>query len=136
MQETTDIKIENKLLKEKRDINIYHQSSRSAHIISRNSSITVSLGPGDRDDYLHISVVTGAGHLWKDCLIDVPAWLDFQLASDGKAVLTHSADRKRILIKIPPGPPTWYLKITRAPGSFTGLEPDYVVIGDVFSKCS
>jgi hypothetical protein len=106
-----DITVENKLIKEKRDINVYHQSTRSAHIISRSSSITLPLKPVKEDDYLHISVVSGPGHLWKDCWIDLPSWMNFEFTLEGKGVINHWGDRT--LLKIPPGPPTWQLKMTR-----------------------
>ena len=77
MLQETGITVKNKLIREKRDINVYHQATRSAHIISRNSSITLPLGTSEKEDYLHISVISGPGNLWKNCLIDLPSWADF-----------------------------------------------------------
>ncbi len=121
------ITVQNKLKKEKRDLNVYHQSTRSAHIISHNSSITLPLRTVEEDDFLHISVVTGPGHLRQNCLIELPAWANFEFSSEGKVTLTHSGDRTSL--KIPPGPPKWELKITR-PAEFSGIQEDKVTIGN------
>jgi len=125
------ITVENKLIKEKRDINVYHHSTRSAHIISHNSSITLPLRTVGEDDYLHISIVSGPGNLWKDCLIGLPSWANFEFASEGKLTLTHSSDAKRTLLKIPPGPPTWQLKMTR-PNGYTKKDnkKENITVGD------
>jgi hypothetical protein len=130
MTEVFDITVENKLGKNKRDINVYHHSTRGAHLISDNSSIILPLGTVEKGDYLHISVVHGPGDLKKDCLINVPSWTDFEFASEGKVTLIHSSDR--ILLKIPPGPPKWELKMMRSTGlsSISPLTGDHVTIGD------
>jgi hypothetical protein len=130
MPEEVDITVENKLIKEKRDINVYHQSTRGAHIISRSSSITLPLRTVEEEDYLHISVIIGPGNLWKHCLLDLPSWADFEFSSEAKTTLTHSGDR--ILLKIPPGPPTWQLKMTM-PNDLSPIGPltgDHVTVGD------
>jgi hypothetical protein len=114
-----DIRIENKLAEEKRDINVFHQSSCSAHLISHNSSVTIPLGVPDNnsDDYLHISVVKGQGYLWKDCIIDLPSYVNFDFFSLGNLTLRRTGDSNRILLRIPPGPPNWELKITGSSGN-------------------
>jgi hypothetical protein len=121
------ITVENKLKKEKRDLNVYHQSTRSAHIISHNSSITLPLRTVEEDDFLHISLIRGPGNLWKSCLIDLPSWSDFEFSLEGKVTLTHSGDRT--LLKIPPGPPKWELKMTR-PAEAPRIQEDKVTIGN------
>ena len=63
MAKEINITIENKLVMEKRDMNVYHHSTRSAHMISFDSSITLPLRSVMGDDYLHISIVTGPGNL-------------------------------------------------------------------------
>jgi hypothetical protein len=128
MSQEPGITVKNKLIKEKRDINVYHQATRSAHIISRNSSITLPLRASQEEDYLHISVISGPGNLWKNCLIDLPSWADFEFSSEGKMAVTHSGDR--MVLNIPPGPPTWQLKITRPNGLQMMQTPDHVIIGD------
>lgn len=129
----TDIIVENKFILEKRDISIYHHSTGSAHIISQNSSITLPLREVGQGDYLHISVVSGPGDLQYDCWVDLPSRLDFQFSSAGKVigfVFTHSGDRS--LLKIPPGSPTWQLKLTRPtdPLSTCRLKKDNVIVGN------
>ncbi|MCP5052026.1 MAG: hypothetical protein GY940_32960 [bacterium] len=128
MTKTFDIKVENKLGKDKRGINIYHHSTRGAHIISHNSSISIPLRGNGEADYLHISVVRGPGHLWKHCWVHLPSWADFEFTSEGTVTLTHSGDRT--LLKIPPGPPTWQLKMTRPGGNGSSRIHDNIIIGD------
>jgi hypothetical protein len=130
MPEEVDIIVKNKLIKEKRDINVYHQSTRGAHIISRSSSVKLPLRTVEEEDYLHISVISGPGNLWKHCMLDLPSWADFEFLSETKTTLTHSGDR--ILLKIPPGPPTWQLKMTMPNGlsSMGPLTGDHVTVGD------
>ena len=118
---------------EKRDINIYHHSIGSAHIISQNSSITLPLREVGQGDYLHLSVVSGPGDLQYDCWVDLPSRLDFQFSSAGNVTgfaFTHSGDRS--LLKIPPGPPTWQLKLTRPTNlsSTCRLNKDNVIVGN------
>lgn len=125
MSGKTNFTVENMLKKEKRGLNVYHHSSRGAHLISCGSSVTLPLGNTEEEDYLHISVVRGPGDLWKNCLINVPSWADFQLSTDGKVLVSHAGDRT--LLDIPPGPPTWQLKITRPPGA-RGIQEDTVTV--------
>ena len=128
MSMKVDIIVENKLIKEKRDIHVYHQSTRSAHIISRSSSITLPLQTTREDDYLYISVVHGPGNLWKESIIDLPSWADFEFSLEGKLALNHFGNRT--WLKIPPGPPTWQLKMTRPNDSFPLQMPDHIIIRD------
>jgi hypothetical protein len=131
MAREIDVTIENKLAAGERDINVFHQSSRSAHIISHNSTVTLPLGNTDENDYLYISVARGPGYLWMDCVISLPAWADFDFSSEGKLVLTHSEDARRTFLRIPPGPPTWKLKITRSVGlGLWSANPLTVVQGE------
>lgn len=127
MPEAIGITIKNKLRKEKRGINVYHHSTRSAHIISYDSSVTLPFEAIGEDDYLHISVVSGPGNLWKDSFADLPSWADFELSMEGKVTLAHSGSRT--LIKIPAGPPTWQLKITRPPDT-NGTREDTVTMSN------
>jgi hypothetical protein len=130
MPETCDISVQNKLITEKRDINVYHYSTRSAHIISFNNSFNLPFKTAGETDYLHISAVSGPGRIKNDCWIDLPSWADFEFSSEGRVTFTHSADRT--LLRIPAGPPTWQLKIKR-PNGFSPTGPfngAYVTIGD------
>jgi hypothetical protein len=113
---------------EKRDMNIYHHSTRSAHMISFDSSITLPLDSNIEEDYLHISIVGGPGRLEGNCVVNLPSWADFEFFSKGDVTVAHSADR--ILVKIPPGFPIWQLKMTRSLSSLTNRSADHVIIGD------
>jgi hypothetical protein len=128
MAKEINVTIENKLVMEKRDMNVYHHSTRSAHMISHNNSITLPLRTSVEDDYLHISVVSGPGHLENKSLVNLPSWADFELSSQGNIIVAHSGDRT--LLKIPPGPSTWQLKMTRSITSFINQAADRVTIGD------
>ncbi|UCH95045.1 MAG: hypothetical protein JSV88_32985 [Candidatus Aminicenantes bacterium] len=130
MPKEFDITVENKLMKERRYINVYHQATRSAHLISHDSSVTLPLGTAKKNDYLYISGVRSHGNLWAACLINVPSWADFEFSLEGKVIISHSHDDDRTILKIPPGPPTWQLKIkqsTTAPGK---QSLDNVTIAD------
>jgi hypothetical protein len=126
--EEIEITVINKLTAEKRDLNVYHHFTRSAYMISHNSSIVVPLRTVAEGDYLHISIVSGPGNLEKDCLIDLPSWADFKFFSQGNLTVTHTGGCT--LLEIPPGPPVWQLKITRPASLLPALTPDRVTIGD------
>jgi len=125
-----EITVINKLTAEKRDLNVYHHSNRSAYMISHNSSITLPLKSSAEGDYLHLSIVSGPGNLEKDCLIDIPSWADFKYFSQGNLTVTHAGDGNRTFLEIPPGPPLWQLKITRANNLLNAPPSDQVTIGD------
>jgi len=128
MAKEINVTIENKLVLEKRDMNVYHHSTRSAHMISHDSSITLPLKSALEDDYLHISIVSGPGRLEGNCVVNIPSWVDFELSSAGDATVSHSGDRT--LLKIPPGPAIWQLRMTRAVSSLIDNPSDLVTIGD------
>ncbi len=128
MAKHTKITIENRLVTGKRDMNIYHHSTRSAHMISFDSSITLPFRPVIEKDYLHISIAGGPGRLEGDCVVNLPSWIDFEFLSGGDVTVAHSGNR--ICVKIPPGLPIWQLKLTRSL-SPPGKHPaDRVTIGD------
>ena len=126
MPEGIDITIRNKLITEKRDLNVYHHSTRSAYMISHGNSITIPLGTVEDGDYLHFSIVSGPGSMEKDCWINLPSWCDFTISGLGNGDLTHSGDRT--LLKIPPGPPVWQLKIMPPSGDMNIPIEDYIII--------
>ena len=119
--------VSNNLVTEKRDLNVYHHSTRSAYIISHGNSITISMGTLEDRDYLHLSIVSGPGSMEKNCWIEIPFWCDFTVSGLGNGDLTHSGNRT--LLRIPPGPPIWQLKITRLYGHVNKQIDDYIVIG-------
>lgn len=122
------VTIENKLEIEKRDMNVYHHSTRSAHMISYNSSIMLPLRSVIEDDYLHISVVSGPGPLEGKCMVNLPPWMDFEFSPGGEVAVTHTGNRT--LLRIPPGPPVWQLKMTRQPSTIVRQSSDYIIVGD------
>ena len=128
MKKEINISVENKLSMEKRDMNVYHHSTGSAHMISHNTSITLPLKPVIDDDYLHISIVIGPGHLENNSVVNLPSWVDFEFSSRGDVIVTHCGDRT--LLKIPPGPPTWQLKMTQSVTPSINRSWDHVTIGD------
>ena len=128
MVKEMNVTIKNRLVLEKRDINVYHRSTRTAHIISHECSIALPLRLVIEDDYLHISVVSGPGRLEGNCLVNIPSWMDFEISSAGDATMVHSGDR--ILVKIPPGPPSWQLKMTRSVNAQVNQVTDFIIVGD------
>lgn len=106
--------VRNKLVRDKRDISVYHSFGSSAHIISCGSAVSVPLSTVEQDDYLHFSLVRGPGIFWQGCVISLPAWVDFRLGPAGSVTVTHSANRTHL--ELAPGPPTWELRITRPKG--------------------
>jgi hypothetical protein len=128
MAKEINITVENKLIMEKRDMNVYHHSTRSAHLISHNNSITLPLRSSLDDDYLHVSIVCGPGHLTSRSVLNLPSWADFELNSEGNLIAAHSGERT--VLKIPPGPSTWQLKIKRPIDSLINRSVDRVTIGD------
>ena len=128
MTKEINITIENKLVLEERDMNVYHHSTGSAHMISHDSSITLPLKTVIEDDYLHISIVSGPGHLQSKSVVNLPSWVDFEFSSKGDVSVAHSGDRT--LLKIPPGPPIWQLKMTCSPSSLINQPLDHVTFGD------
>lgn len=132
MQKEVEITVQNKLVTEKRDMNIYHHSTRSANMISHKSSVTLPLRAVEEGDYLHISVVSGPGRLRKVCVINIPSWADFEFSSIENGSVMRSGNR--VLLRIPPGPPVWQLKITRPSDPINGQIKDFIVIGDSENK--
>ncbi|MCP5051344.1 MAG: hypothetical protein GY940_29530 [bacterium] len=132
MKKKIEITVENKLVTEERDINVYHNSTGSAHIISCHSCVSRPLRVVDSGDYLHISAVSGPGPLRGVCRVDLPSWVDFEFDSgsglDGKVTLTHS--RERTVLNIPPGSPTWHVKVTRPMVSFNNQLPEHITVSD------
>ena len=128
MKKKINLTIENKLLLAKRDMSVYHHSTRSAHMISHDSAYTFLLKSVTEDDYIHISLVSGAGSLENKSMVDLPSWADYEFSSIDKITISHSGSRT--LLKIPPGLPTWQLRITRPTDMGIKKAADKVIIGD------
>lgn len=122
-----ELKIHNKMIAEKRDLNIYHNHDRGAYMISRNNYVKLKLNGIDDNDYLHISIVSGPGAMTKDCWVNLPSWCFCSFSGMCNADICNSGER--IMVRIPPGPPVWQLKISN-PGSTPGADSDLLVIGD------
>jgi hypothetical protein len=127
MPKEIKITVENRLIIEKRAMNVYHHATRSAHMISHNSSVTLPLQSIIEHDYLHISIVSGPGDLERRSVVNLPSWIDFEFLSDGNFAFSHSG--KRTLLKISPGLPSWQLKLTRS-SSQHWQSTDRVTISD------
>ena len=121
------ITIENRLILEKRAVNVYHHASRSTHMISHNSSVTLPLRTKVEQDYLHISIVIGPGALELESIANLPSWIDFEFLFDRDVALSHLGERT--LLKISPGLPVWQLKLTWFPFQHKH-SADLVTIGD------
>ncbi len=128
MEKKINITVENKLLMEKRDMNVYHHSTRSAYMISYDSAITLPLRPLIDDDYVHISVVSGPGLLENNSVVNLPSWVDFEFSTRGDVIVVHFEDRT--LLKVPPGLSTWQLRMTHSLFSLIEKAADRVIIGE------
>jgi hypothetical protein len=128
MADDIDITIVNRLVLEERDMNIYHYSTRSAHMISYNSSITLPLKSTLEEDYLHISIVSGPGNLENNSVVNLPSWADFEFSTRGDVTVAHSGERT--LLKLPAGFPMWQLRMTRSLSSHIEKKADHVIIGE------
>jgi hypothetical protein len=125
MKHTIKITIQNKMLLEKRAMSVYHHATRSAHMISHNSSITLPLQTFADDDYMYISIVSGPGNLEHKSIVDLPAWANFELLSEGQLKVLHKDERT--LLRIPAGLPEWKLKLYRSAAAVTQTT-DRVII--------
>lgn len=128
MADVINIIIINRLVKEKRYLNIYHHGTGSSHLISALKEVAVPLNFKAKNDYLTISVVGEPGHMWHGCKVSLPFWLDFDFLTTDAVTLSHSGGGERIIIHVPPGLPNWQLKITRQkdsrPRDMTELKED------------
>lgn len=115
-----DFLVWNTLIKDKRDISVFHCSGSSAHIISSGSAVTVPLSTVEPHDYLHFSLVRGPGVLWQACVIALPGWVDYRLNPAGSVTVTHSGNIT--YLELAPGPPTWELRIT-LPSQYSRVSP-------------
>ncbi len=128
MTATIKLTVQNKFCNEKRDLNIYHHADRSAYMISHCNTATITMDPADKDDYLHISVVSGPGRLTKPYQIDLPSWCDFSITTIGTATLRNKDNRT--VLEFPPGPPDWQLKIMGGEKSTGTPKEDHIVVGE------
>jgi hypothetical protein len=123
-----DILLENKLKREKRSINVYHYASKSAHIISDNSSLNIPLKGFKQEDYLHISLARGPGPMCHPYRLDIPSSLDFDISSDEGIRLTHKGQRS--ILTISPGLSNWQIKITSPLEFFDNKQKNTITLSD------
>ncbi len=129
MPEIMNIVVVNNLCHEKRDLIIYHHSTRGTHIISHGSRFSLPFKTGIHEgDYLLVSVNRGPGDLWDDCVVNVPSWLGFDITAQRRVSVAHGGSRT--LVVIPPGPPNWELKLLQSNENFPNCSQIEVTIGD------
>jgi len=127
MNKEKEIIIQNQLITEKRDINIYHRDSGSAHMISYNSSVKLMLKRAEDGDFLHISLVSGPEELEHTSFIYIPLWMDFEFTNINRIMLNRFGDRN--LLKIPPGLLNWELRLFQTNHNHNSLTGK-ITIGD------
>ncbi len=123
-----NITVENNLVMEKKDLNIYHHATRSAHMICFESSVTLPLKSACKDDYLTISVAPGYFRHEKDHFVDLPSWGDVECCTGEISAVLNSQNRTRV--RIPPGKPMWQLRISRADMSSHQLTAARIFVSD------
>ncbi len=132
MVKEIQITVENRFMLEKRDLNVYRHAARSAHMISYGNSIPLGLKPVSEGDYLHISIVSGPGDMKSESIVKIPSWLDFEFLKGQDTAITHSSNN--VLVRIPPGPAAWELRVTLVEVFFYNHEASRVTIGDAKEK--
>lgn len=132
MSEALYMIVNNMLIGQRRDIHIYHHSTRSSHIVSDNSAVVLELHNGISGDFFYISVVKGPGDLNKPCYIDLPNWMDIQFSSRGDVLVSHPNGGDRLKFRIPPGPAGWEIKAKIPPDSHITdrLSEDEITISE------
>jgi len=111
MTKEREIIIQNKLIAENCDINIYHCQSGSAHLISCSSTVKFMLSCLE-DDFLHISLVRGQGNLEHTFHFYLPQWIDFDFYHiQGLSLKNYGT---MYILKVPPGIPGWELRVKAA----------------------
>ncbi len=118
MSETLYVVINNLVLREKREISVYHHGTRGAHLISPNSSVKLPLRMESKGDYLHISPVMGPGFILSRWVVCFPGFLTFECDIDRKLSVRQGPGET--CIKIPPGAPNWHVKVMLPPGTARG----------------
>ena len=124
--------VNNMLVGQRRDIHIYHHSTRSSHIVSDNSSVVLELQNGTSGDFFYISVVKGPGDLRRPCNIDFPNWMDIQFSSRGDVLISHPKGGERLRFRVPPGPAAWEIKAKIPPHShvLNRLSEDEITVSE------
>lgn len=108
MTDIKQVKVENRLIAEKRAINVYHHVTRGAYLISHGGSVILPLQTGGQKDYLHLTLTSGPGPMEKECQLEFPWWLDYEILSEGRVLLSHQGES--VLVNFPPSHLLWQLK--------------------------
>ncbi len=132
MPQQIEITVMNRLLSEKRSLNGYIHAGKSAYIISPGNGKTVRLSSHRSGDYLHLSIAGSPGDFAEDCWINLPSQLNFSLSNMGNAAVVQTG--RRTLIKIPPGPLLWQLKISCMDDNIRQNATSRIIVGDSKNK--
>ena len=129
--DAVSIMIKNKLIREKKDLAVYHHASKSAHIVNCNSSIYINLSKRLTTDYLHLTQITGNEQFTADCYLSLPSWLDYTVESDKKLEATQHGGHT--VLRLPSGFDQWKIKIS-TPKNPQLLPPQgYIEIRESFN---
>jgi hypothetical protein len=132
MTDGMSIVIRNNLISEKRDLNVYHHSTRSAYIVSHKNEVSIRLEKFAKGDFLDLSIVRGPGSMENECWMRVPSGCVFSIRnmSDSDTVYTDEC----IWVRFPPGPPLWQLKLAQPLNNNITDKKEYIIIGDLEHK--
>jgi len=116
MPDIVIIEIKNKLAKPKIRIEVYHYVTGVTDIIPFNRSISLPLRTFISDqnfDFIRINLEKDPGEpvLTSEIHIDLPAWIVFDFFSPDETRFTLRYPGDRVIIIVPPCPPTWKLKL-------------------------
>jgi hypothetical protein len=132
MREILYFKIENLLKFEKREIKVSHHSAAKEVTLGYEVSTSNNFGllPAG-GDHLLVEIV-GAGALNRNCWVKLPKKGNVMFIPEENQYIECINTNEDIFMKIPPGPPTWKLKITRPSGLSVPGKPieDNVTISD------
>lgn len=112
MNKKHKILVENNMIIERREINIYHHSRTRTFLHNYDNAVAIDLKSTDEFDYIHLSIVKGPWNLQNECLIKFPDKLDLELSTNNLHGCIHFIQSgHKTLLKIPPGSPNWEVKI-------------------------
>lgn len=132
MDNVLTIEIKNQLGNTRKCIKVYHHYTRITDTVCFNHSITLPLqntAANRQEDYLKISTMETSGGVTANCLIDLPAWANFDFLSGQRVGITLTHSNERILLIITPGILPWDLKISKPTGAIIP-KYDHVTISD------
>jgi hypothetical protein len=128
------IEIQNKLVNQKKSIDVYHHVTGITDTISYNHSITLPIKTfisKQKPDFIQITIKKEPGDSIEEIAVNLPSWAKYEFSPNNNIDITIIYLENRTLLKIPPCPPTWKLKIYR-PDNSTFQSNDNVIIHDDF----